>query len=65
MNRTPGDDLIEALRTLGRDRGGVTAVEYALIAGMLALAIVTAVSLLGSDLTNFFTNLHNNMTTWG
>jgi len=47
------------------DRGGVTAVEYALIAGMLALAIVTAVSLLGSDLTNFFTNLHNNMTTWG
>jgi pilus assembly protein Flp/PilA len=65
MDRTPGDYLADALRTVGRDRAGVTAVEYALVAGLIALAIITAVGLVGSDLTNFFMNLHNNTANLG
>ncbi|HEY2048385.1 MAG TPA: Flp family type IVb pilin [Caulobacteraceae bacterium] len=50
-----------ALRWVGRDRTGVTAVEYALIAGLIALVIITAVGLVGADLSNFFMNLHNDV----
>ena len=57
MDQTPGEDVMEALRCIGRDRAGVTAVEYALIAGLIALVIITAVGLVGADLTNFFMNL--------
>jgi pilus assembly protein Flp/PilA len=65
MNWTPGEDVIAALRAFLRDRAGVTAVEYALIAGMIALVIITAVTLVGTDLTNFFLNLANNISTIG
>ncbi|HSZ53797.1 MAG TPA: Flp family type IVb pilin [Caulobacteraceae bacterium] len=65
MDRTPANDVVTALRALGRDRAGVTAVEYALIAGMIALAIITALALVGTNLTTFFTNLHTNLSTLG
>ena len=63
MDGTPENDVIAVLRALGRDRKGVTAVEYALIAGLIALAIITGVTLVGSDLTNFFTALAGNIST--
>ena len=44
-----------ALRKFGRDETGATAIEYGLIAGLIAVAIITAVSLLGDDLTATFT----------
>lgn len=65
MDRTPGNDVVAVLRAIGRARGGVTAVEYALIAGMIALAIITAVGLVGSNLSNFFMNLHNDTSSLG
>jgi pilus assembly protein Flp/PilA len=61
MDQTPGEDVMAALRWVGRDRTGVTAVEYALIAGLIALVIITAVGLVGADLSNFFMNLHNDV----
>jgi len=39
------------LRALYRDRRGVTALEYALIAGVLATVLVTAFTDLGASLT--------------
>jgi pilus assembly protein Flp/PilA len=63
MDRTPGDDVVAAVRAFVEDRAGVTAVEYALIAGLIALAIISAVTLVGSNLTSFFMNLHTNIST--
>ncbi len=36
------------LRTFAADRGGATAIEYGLIAGCIALVIITAVQQLGN-----------------
>jgi pilus assembly protein Flp/PilA len=41
------------------DRKGVTAIEYGLIAGLIAVAIIVAVTLLGGNLGNLFTFLGN------
>lgn len=43
-----------ALRRLWKDRAGATAVEYALIAGLVALAIVGAVAAVGSGVGALF-----------
>lgn len=44
---------------LGADKRGVTALEYGLIASAIALAIIGAVSTLGTNLTTTFTNIAN------
>jgi pilus assembly protein Flp/PilA len=36
------------------DEAGVTAIEYGLIAALIAVVIITAVSLLGSNLSTLF-----------
>ena len=41
------------------DRRAVTAVEYALIAALIAAAIIGAVTTLGGDVGNVFTNVSN------
>ena len=43
------------------DRKGVTAVEYGLIAGLIAVAIIGAITLVGTDLTNLFTKVATNL----
>jgi pilus assembly protein Flp/PilA len=45
---------MKALR-LAADRHGVTAIEYALIASAIAIAIIGAVIVLGTDVSNLFT----------
>ena len=39
------------------DRKGVTALEYGLIAGLIAVVIIGAVRTLGTDLSTLFTNI--------
>jgi pilus assembly protein Flp/PilA len=46
--------LVNTLHALKQDRRGVTAIEYGLIATLIAVAIVTAVSTLGGKLTTIF-----------
>jgi pilus assembly protein Flp/PilA len=41
-------------RRLVEDRRGVTAIEYALIAALIAVAAIGAFSLVGTDLSNTF-----------
>ena len=43
------------------DDSGATAIEYGLIAGLIAVVIVTAVSTVGTKLTNTFTNIGNKL----
>lgn len=40
---------------------GATAIEYALIASGIAIAVVVAVNGLGTNLNNSFTNVKNNI----
>ena len=37
-----------------QDESGATAIEYGLIAALIAVAIITAASLLGTNLSNLF-----------
>lgn len=37
-----------------KDEAGATAVEYGLIAGLIAVSLVAAATLLGESLNNFF-----------
>ncbi len=45
--------------TLSRNESGVTAIEYALIAGLVSIAIVAAVTLTGTQLADVFNDLAN------
>jgi len=49
--------MIRVQRTFLADESAVTAIEYALIAGITAIVIVTAVSSMGRTLTGFFVTL--------
>ena len=42
-----------------RDDSGATAIEYGLIAGLVAVVIVTAVTTVGTKLTNTFNKVGN------
>jgi len=48
-----GGDLRRIARFLG-DRAGVTAIEYALIAALIAMAIVGGVTLVGTELYSLY-----------
>jgi pilus assembly protein Flp/PilA len=52
-----------ALIRLVRDESGATAIEYGLIAALIAVAIVTAVTLVGGNLNNVFNNVAKNLST--
>lgn len=45
------------IKQLIRDESGATAIEYGLIAGLVAVAIIAALSLLGDSLDNLFTDV--------
>ena len=45
------------VKRLLRDESGATAIEYGLIAGLVAVAIITALSLLGTSLDNLFSDV--------
>jgi pilus assembly protein Flp/PilA len=46
---------------LVRESRGATAIEYGLIAALIAVAAITAMSTLGGQLTNTFSNISGNM----
>ena len=47
------------LSRFARDDSGATAIEYGLIAGLVAVVIVTAVTTVGTKLTNTFNKVGN------
>jgi pilus assembly protein Flp/PilA len=49
--------MTKLLRRFMLCRKGVTAIEYALIASMIALVIVVAVGSVGTNLSSSFTNI--------
>jgi Flp pilus assembly pilin Flp len=55
--RTDVFQTLKANFALFKDRRGVTAVEYAVIAGCIVLGIATAFTALGTKISTFFTGL--------
>jgi pilus assembly protein Flp/PilA len=49
------------LRRLTDDRRGVTAIEYGLIAALIAIAAITMMALVGTNLTNTFSNVASSL----
>jgi pilus assembly protein Flp/PilA len=45
------------LRRFCKDESGATAIEYGLIAALVAVAIIAALQLVGGSLTNTFTGV--------
>ncbi len=43
------------------DESGTTAIEYALIATLVAVVIITSLNLLGSDMSEMFNNVANSV----
>jgi pilus assembly protein Flp/PilA len=57
MTRTQMSQLLTKVAALKLDKRGVTALEYGLIAALIAVAIITSVTLLGTNLAATFTNV--------
>ncbi len=49
------------LKKLVRNEEGVTAIEYGLIAALIAVAIIAAVTLTGTNISNTFNRVANAM----
>lgn len=52
---------MQYIRKIFRDSKGATAIEYGLIAALIAVAAITAMSSLGSNLTNTFNNVSDEL----
>jgi pilus assembly protein Flp/PilA len=55
-------NLYSGIQRFIRDEEGVTAIEYALIAALIAVVIITAVRLVGQDVNNTFQAVANALT---
>lgn len=53
--------VVQFFQKFARDEEGVTAIEYGLIAALIAVVIIGAVSLVGSGLNNVFTAVASNL----
>ena len=49
------------LTNLLKDESGVTAIEYALIAALIAVAAIAAMQLVGTGILNTFTSVANKL----
>jgi pilus assembly protein Flp/PilA len=52
---------MKILRKFMRNEKGATAIEYGLIATLIAIAAITAMSSVGNKLTTTFNNVSNNL----
>ena len=50
-----------SLRNFLNDESGVTAIEYALIASLIAVFIIVAVQLVGTQVSTVFTEVGNSL----
>ena len=52
---------MQFIRKIMRDKKGATAIEYGLIAALIAVAAITAMQGLGSSLNTTFSNISTSM----
>lgn len=49
------------LQALLDDKSAVTAIEYGLIAGLIAVVIIAVITTIGTDLTNLFNSVSDGL----
>ena len=49
--------MFQSMKTFVTDESGVTAIEYALIASLIAVVIITAVTTVGGKVSTVFTEI--------
>ncbi len=54
-------NLIAKWHALSQDESGATAIEYGLLAGLIAVAIVAGATALGTELNTLFTDIANSL----
>ena len=54
--------FVNSVRRFWKDEEGVTAIEYGLIAALIAVVIIGAVTLVGTDLQTTFNRIANAIT---
>jgi pilus assembly protein Flp/PilA len=52
---------MKIIKKIFKNENGATAIEYGLIAALIAVAAMTAMGTLGNKLTNTFTNVSNKL----
>ncbi|MCH4150432.1 MAG: Flp family type IVb pilin [Sphingobium sp.] len=52
---------MQFIRKMLKDSKGATAIEYGLIAALIAVAAITAMGTVGNKLTNTFNNVSNSL----
>jgi len=55
--------IINAVKRLVREEEGVAAIEYGLLAGLIAVGIIVGATALGGDLNTLFTNIGTKLST--
>lgn len=55
-------NLVQAIKNFARDEEGVTAIEYGLIAALIAVAIIGGVGAAGDALDTMFTDIAGKLT---
>jgi pilus assembly protein Flp/PilA len=53
--------MFSSLKKFVRDESGATAIEYGLIASLIALVIIASVTAVGTKLTNTFSEVAGNL----
>ncbi len=53
--------ILQYARDLRSNEDGATAIEYGLIAALVAVAIIAGITLLGTDLSNTFNEVGNSL----
>ena len=51
--------MLRTLKSLFRDRKGVTALEYGVIAAIIVVAVATTIGAVGNKLSDTFNNIAN------
>lgn len=54
--------MLSIFRSLMKNDRGATAIEYTLIASLIAVAAITAMKSVGGKITNVLSNVSNSMT---
>ena len=49
--------IIKSIEQFARDEDGVTAIEYGLLAALIAVAIIVGAGLVGTNLNSLFTKI--------
>ena len=53
--------MLNSFRAFLKEESGVTAIEYGLIAGLIAVVLVAVITTVGTDLTNLFNSVSSGL----